>query len=253
MKLYLSIVIPAYNEEKNLKKGVLREVSDYLQSVDYQYEVVIVNDGSTDNTIALIKAFIKNKKQWRLIEASHGGKALTVMKGLLETKGEIAVFTDMDQATPLGEIENFFPKFARSMPAGRQEYDIVIGSRHGRSGAPLIRQLMAWGFATLRNLLLGLPFIDTQCGFKAFTKNARQKVFSKMIKEWERARATGAAVNAGFDVEALFLAKKMGFKIAEVPVNWHYVGTQRVELIKDSLDAVKDMLRIRWNDLTGKY
>ncbi len=248
----LSIVIPAYNEERNLKRGVLNEVVDYLQDVDFSYEVVIVDDGSSDKTVELVEKFIKGKGEWKIIKAPHSGKAKTVMRGLLDAKGEVAVFTDMDQATPLNQIENFFPKFfAKGGPASG--WDIVIGSRHGRAGAPFLRKLTAWGFAFLRNIILGLPFQDTQCGFKAFNEKSRKEVFGKMMGEWEKARVEGAAVNAGFDVEALFLAKKMGFKIAEVPVDWHYVGTKRVNLIKDSMEAIKDMLRVRWNDLTGKY
>lgn len=246
MKIKLSIIIPAYNEAKNIKNGVLNLVSEYLKEVDYTYEVIIVDDGSLDKTAEEVEQLIKEKKNWRFIKAEHGGKALTVMGGLMEAKGEIAVFTDMDQATPLNQIEKFFPKFS----AG---HDIVIGSRHGREGAPLSRKLTAWGFAFFRNIILGLPFSDTQCGFKAFNKVSRETVFKKMKNNWEKSKVSGAAVNAGFDVEALFLAKKLGFKIAEVPVEWHYVGTKRVNLLKDSLEAVKDMLRIRWNDLTGKY
>lgn len=246
MKIKLSIIIPAYNEAKNIKNGVLNLVSEYLKGVDYTYEVIIVDDGSLDKTAEEVEQFIKEKKNWRFIRADHGGKALTVMRGLMEAKGEIAVFTDMDQATPLNQIEKFFPKFSEGL-------DIAIGSRHGREGAPALRKLTAWGFASLQNIILGLPFTDTQCGFKAFNEKSRQEVFGKMMGEWKKQKAAGAAVNAGFDVEALFLAKKLGFKIAEVPVEWHYVGTKRVNLLKDSLEAVKDMLRIRWNDLIGKY
>lgn len=246
MKIKLSIIIPAYNEAKNIKNGVLNLVSEYLKGVDYTYEVIIVDDGSLDKTAEEVEQFIKEKKNWRFIRAEHGGKALTVMRGLMEANGEIAVFTDMDQATPLNQIEKFFPKFSDGL-------DIAIGSRHGREGAPALRKLTAWGFAVLRNIILGLPFADTQCGFKAFNEKSRKEVFEKMMGEWEKQKARGAAVNAGFDVEALFLAKKLGFKIAEVPVEWHYVGTKRVNLLKDSLEAIKDMLRIKWNDLTGKY
>ena len=242
----LSVVIPAYNESQNLKKGALDEVKNYLEDQSYGYEVLIVDDGSTDDTVKQVKEQIKGQDNFRLIENLHGGKALTVMSGILSAVGEVAVFTDMDQATPISEIEKFLPKFAGG-------YDIVIGSRTGRRGAPILRKLTAWGFATLRNLMLGLPFTDTQCGFKAFNRVSREAVFPFMLEEWKRVGVKGAAVNAGFDVEVLFLAKKKDFKIAEVGVNWHYVGTKRVQLIRDSLDAIKDMLRIRWNDIRGRY
>lgn len=243
---YLSIVIPAYNEEANLKKGVLDEVWGYLKKIDYSYEVLIVDDGSSDNTLELIGKFIKGKNNFKLIKNSHGGKALAVMTGLLSAKGEIALFTDMDQATPLSEVGKFFPKF-------NEGYDIVIGSRRGRKGAPILRKLTAWGFAILRNIILGLPFPDTQCGFKAFNRKSREAIFPNLKSQWEAMKARGAAVNAGFDVETLFIARKSGFKIAEVDVNWHHVGSERVQIIKDSLDAIRDMLRIRWNDWMGKY
>ena len=135
----LSIIIPAFNEEKNIKKGVLEEVENYLKDLDYSYEVIIVDDRSTDNTATLVEKFINGKNSWRLIKAGHGGKALTVMKGMLEAKGKIALFTDMDQATPLDQVEKFFPEFEKGN-------DIVIGSRHGREGAPILRKLTAWGF-----------------------------------------------------------------------------------------------------------
>ncbi len=245
-KTKLTVVIPAYNESKNLKTGVLDQVYDYLKTVDYNYEVLIVDDGSTDSTKSIVSEQIKGKKGFKLVENPHGGKALTVMTGMLKAEGEIAVFTDMDQATPIGEIEKFFPEFEKGV-------DIVIGSRQGRKGAPLIRKLMATIFATLRTIILGLPFSDTQCGFKAFNKASRETVFNEMRGDWEKMKAKGAAVNAGFDIEMLFIAKKNGFKIAEVPVDWHHVGTERVQVIRDSLDAIKDMLRIRFNDLKGKY
>ncbi len=243
----ISIVIPAFNEEQNLKNGVLKEVEDYLSKQNYSYEVLIVDDGSKDQTLQLIEEFIKGKSHYQLIRNNHGGKAIAVMTGMLQSNGEIALFTDMDQATPLREIEKLLPEFEKGN-------DIVIGSRKGRKGAPAIRKVMALGFSVLRTLLLGLPFRDTQCGFKAFNREATQKVFHPLLKRWRKhLKDGGAAVNAGFDVETLFLAKKIGFKIAEVPVDWHYVGTERVQAVKDSLDALQDMLKIRLNDWTGSY
>ncbi len=242
----VSIIIPAYNESANLKKGVLSEVEDYLKTIDFSFEVLIVDDGSSDDTATLVKQKIKGKENFRLIENLHGGKAYAVITGLLEAKGGIALFTDMDQATPLQEIEKFLPKFDEG-------FDIVIGLRSGRAGAPLSRKLAAWGFAFLRGIILGLPFSDTQCGFKAFNATSREAIFPKIKSEWGVLHFKGGAVNAGFDVEVLYLAKKLGFKIAEVPVNWKYVDTERVQIIKDAAAAVYDMLRIRLNDLRGKY
>ncbi len=244
--IQLSIVVPAFNEAKNLRKGVLDLLENYLMKVDFEYEVLIVDDGSTDGTVEIIKDQIKDMKNFRLIENPHSGKAVTVMTGILQAKGEIALFTDMDQATPIKESEKLLKKL-------EEGFDIAIGSRLGREGAPFIRKLSAWGFAILRNVILGLPFVDTQCGFKAFNKKSREAIFPKIIDEWKKNHAKSGAVNAGFDVETLYLAKKLGFKIAEVEVEWHYVDTERVQVVKDSIDAFFDMLKVRINDFSGKY
>lgn len=242
----LSIVIPSYNEEENLKKGVLSKVGDYLQKSKLDYEVLVVDDGSSDASVDLVKKYISKDKKFKLIQNNHGGKAIAVLTGMEKAQGEIVLFTDMDQATPINQLEKFIPKF-------EQGYDIVIGSRKGRKGAPLIRKLSASGFSILRSLILGLPFQDTQCGFKAFSKRSISKILPKIKNEWGVIHFRGGAVNAGFDVELLYLAKKYGFKVAEVPVEWSYVDTERVQIIKDAAAAIYDMLRIRLNDLLGKY
>lgn len=242
----LSVVIPAFNEERNLERGVLNEVKSYLESRKFDYELIIVDDGSTDKTKEIIRKNILHNKKFGLIENSHGGKAIAVMTGMLKASGEVILFTDMDQATPINQLDKLLLKFENG-------YDVVIGSRHGRKGAPFIRQLSAWGFSILRGIILGLPFNDTQCGFKAFTKQAVDKIIPQIENEWGVVHFKGGAVNAGFDVEVLYLAKKYGFEIAEVPVEWKYVDTERVQVVKDALAAIYDMFRIRWNDLKGKY
>lgn len=242
----LSIVIPAFNEEANLKKGCLKEVIDYLKDKDLNVEVLVIDDGSTDATARIVAQQIKNEPKFKLIKESHGGKAIAVMKGLLKSRGHVALFTDMDQATPISEIEKLLPKF-------EEGFDVVIGSRKGRKGAPLIRKLAAFGFSTLRILILGLPFKDTQCGFKAFSQKSIEEIFPLLLKRWNKAASRGSAVNAGFDVEVLYVAKKMEFKIAEVDVEWHHVGTERVQIIKDALEAAEDIIRIKLNDLLGRY
>lgn len=242
----LSVVIPSYNESPNLRKGVLKDVEKYLQSLGISFEVIVVDDGSTDDSVDLIKKQIKNNKDFKLIENKHGGKAMAVMTGMVKSEGDIILFTDMDQATPINQFEKFLPKFA-------QGYDLVIGSRVGRRGAPPVRKLAAWGFSFLRMIILGLPFKDTQCGFKAFSRKVVEKIIPRIQKEWGVVHFKGGAVNAGFDVEVLYLAKKYGFKIAEEEVEWNYVDTERVQVVKDAAAAIYDMLRIRINDLRGKY
>ena len=242
----ISVVIPAYNEERNLKRGVLDEVEDFLNKKEKEFEVIIVDDGSSDLSVEIIKKYITKGSNFKLVENAHGGKATAVMTGMQAAKGDIVLFTDMDQATPINQLEKFLPKF-------EEGFDIVIGSRTGRAGAPIFRKLAAWGFSFLRNIILGLPFSDTQCGFKAFNKKVVEKIIPKIKNEWGVLHFKGGAVNAGFDVEILYLAKKYGFKIAEVPVEWKYVDTERVQVIKDALAAIYDMFRIRINDLRGKY
>ena len=246
MKIELSVIIPAYNEEGNLKKGVLLDVENYLQKKGLNYEVIIIDDGSIDSTKELIKKYISQKKKFRLIACSHGGKAITVITGMIASEGEIILFTDMDQATPISQLDKFLPKF-------EEGFDIVIGSRSGRKGAPFIRKLSAWGFSVLRHIILGLPFEDTQCGFKAFNRRSIEEIIPKIKNEWGVLHTKTGAVNAGFDVELLYLAKKYGFRIAEMPVEWKYVDTERVQVVKDALAAIYDMLRIRINNLKGKY
>lgn len=242
----ISVVIPAYNEVANLKKGVLESVGDYLNQQKITYEVFVVDDGSSDQSVELVKKYIAKNKNFHLIQNTHGGKANAVMTGILRSSGEIVLFTDMDQATPINQLEKFIPKFDNG-------FDIVIGSRHGRAGAPALRKLSAWGFSFLRKIILGLPFEDTQCGFKAFNQESIQRIIPRIKGEWGVLHTEGGAVNAGFDVEILYLAKKYGFKIAEVGVEWNYVDTERVQVLKDALAALYDMFRIRWNDLKRKY
>lgn len=244
---YLSVVIPAYNEEQNIKKRAPFKVLSYLKKQSFTWEVVFVDDGSTDETVNLLDKFaMRGEGRVLLIKNPHQGKAATVITGMMRARGKIVLFTDMDQATPLEEVEKVIPWFHLG-------YDVVIGSRTGRKGAPLVRKLMAWGFVVLRTLVLRLPFKDTQTGFKAFTNNSAKEIFGKLKIFGRQGRIVGAAVKAGFDLELLYIARKLGFKIKEVPVEWHYQGTMRVNPLKDSIDGLKDLLRIRWYALMGKY
>jgi len=243
----LSVIIPAFNEIDNLKKGVLDSVKNYLSSQKYSYEVLIIDDGSTDGSTEFVENYSRKNPDVTLVRNNHGGKAIAVMTGLINSKGEIGLFTDMDQATPISEVEKILDGF-------NEGFDIVIGSRSGRKGAPLIRKFMAFGFSVVRTIILGLPFRDTQCGFKAFNRKSIDVIFPQLKERWKKhLKEKGAAVNAAFDVETLFLAKKQGFKIKEVKVEWHHVGTERVQVVKDSIEAVIDIFKIRLNDLLGRY
>ncbi len=243
---YLSIVIPAYNEGKNIKRGVLQDINDYLSKQEYSWEVLIVDDGSNDKTAALAESFAKKHIGFSVLKEPHRGKGGTVIAGMLAVQGEFALFMDMDQATPISEIEKFLPKF-------KNGYNVVIGSRSGRKGAPLIRKLMAYGFALLRTLILRLPFKDTQCGFKAFRKESAQEIFKRLQVFNKNTPNASASVTAGFDLEVLYIARKLGLKIAEVEVEWHHQQTERINPVKDSWEGLRDLLRVRLNALMGRY
>lgn len=247
-QIYLSVVIPAYNEETNIRLGALDKVLVYLERQKYTWEVVVVNDGSTDNTQKLLESFVKKNKGFSLINNSHQGKAATVITGMLAARGEIVLFSDLDQATPISELEKILPWFAKG-------YGVVIGSRNSRrEGAPLLRRVMARGFMLLRSFFLGLRGIaDTQCGFKAFRRQVAHDIFGRLKLYGDRRVVVGSMVTAGFDLEVLYLAQQQGYKIKEVPVEWHYVETRRVNPLKDSWQGLTDLFKIRLNAWRGLY
>lgn len=243
---YLTVIVPAYNEEANLELGVLKKIYSYLKKRPYSWEVLIVDDASKDKTVKLARSFAKKHKGFQVFEEVHRGKGGTVMSGMEKAKGEIVLFMDMDQATPINELEKVLPKIKNGA-------DVVIASRQGRRGAPLSRKAMAYGFVVLRSLILGLPYKDTQCGFKVFKKEAAKKIFSKMVVFGSLEENPSASVTAGFDLELLYIARRLGLKISEVEVEWSYKDTERVSAVKDSIEALQDMIQIRINALLGKY
>ncbi len=248
-KIALSVVIPCYDEMANLQKGVLDKVKHFLDKKKISYEVIIVDDGSTDGSVEFLKDFVKDNSDFQLIKSDHFGKAGAVTRGMLEAQGDLVLFTDMDQATPIEEINKLLPYF-------EEGYDVVIGSRGGvRKGAPWTRAIMGPGMIYLRKIIVGMPEIyDTQCGFKMFTRNAAQELFGKLtILHNGFHKIGGSNVAAGFDVELLYLAEKLEYKIKEVPVRWLYVETRRVNPIFDSLEGLRGLFKIRQNALTGVY
>lgn len=245
---YLSIVIPAYNEATNIRLGALDKVSRYIEHQTYPWEVILVDDGSDDQTGKLIDEFIENNPGFRVIHKSHQGKAAAVITGMRQGRGEIVLFTDLDQATPIDQLEKLLPWFGK-------DFDIVIGSRHTtREGAPLLRQVMARSFMIIRSVVLGISGIeDTQCGFKAFKRDVAQTIFERLKLYGQRQTVRGAKVTAGFDIEVLYLAKKLSYKIKEVSVEWHYVETRRVNPLTDSWQGLLDIINIRINSWKGLY
>lgn len=246
-EIFLSVVIPSYNEEYNLRTGVLQSVYGYLRKQEYSWEVIIVDDGSSDKTAELVERYIEGKKKMSLMKQPHRGKGPTVIAGVLKARGEIIIFTDMDQATPIDQIEKIIPLFTE------KNYDVVIGSRKGREGAPIIRKIMAYGFSILRYIFLQIPFKDTQCGFKAFKNEASREIFKRLKVFKEGGKMQGASVSAGFDLEILYIARKLGYKVIDVPVDWHHKEGTKVNPIKDSYEGLRDLLKVRINALRGMY
>jgi glycosyltransferase involved in cell wall biosynthesis len=248
-KTYLSVIIPCFNEEANLKKGILDKIDDYLKKQDYQSEVIISDDGSTDRSPQIVEEFIKHYPRFKLLKNKHAGKPFAVRAGIKKAKGKIVLFTDMDQSTPLNQVEKLLPNF-------KQGFDLVIGSRgKQRVGFSLFRQLASIIFRLTRQMILLKNIVDTQCGFKAFKNKVAKDLFSRLLIFKETKETKGWRVGA-FDVELLFIAQKQGLRIAEVLVEWQdkdiAQGKQR-KFFKESWEMFKEILRVKLNDLRGYY
>jgi dolichyl-phosphate beta-glucosyltransferase len=247
--LALSLVIPCYNEEANIQKGVLDKIGNYTRDDSRFKEVLIVDDGSSDSSRTIIKGrYLKSFPKFKLVENEHQGKAIAVITGIQKSSQDYVIFSDMDLATPIEEVEKLISK------AG-EGYDIVIGSRsHDREGAPLSRKVLAFGYILVRDIFIGLNGIkDTQCGFKLFKREVAEKIIGRLVVFRSRREVTGPSVSAGFDLEFLYLASMMGYKIKEVPVIWRHVETKRVNFINDAIETLKDILRIKYYTLRGMY
>lgn len=238
--MYLSVVIPAYNEEKRIA-STLKSIDEYLRRQNYDYEILVVSDGSKDGTVSLVKNLESEIKGLRLIDNKENhGKGYVVRHGLLEAKGDLRLFTDADNSTSIDHLDKFIPYI-------NEGYSVVIGSI-GISGhkvafgsEPIWRRILG----KLGNLfiqVMAVPGIhDTQRGFKLFTAEAVNKIFPKLtITRW------------GFDIEVLALARKFGYKIKEVPVDWKNDPNSKVGL-KAYLQVLLETVKIRWNLMTGKY
>ena len=252
MKKSVSIIIPCYNEENNLKSGVLTEVYDFLKGQNFTWEVVVCNDESTDNSLKLVKEFVSKHKGFRVLDLPHGGKPSAVWGGIKEAKYPIILFTDMDQSTPLKELNKLLPFFD-------QGYNVVIGSRGvSREGNSLIRKIMANGFLFARRLFLLPQIIDTQCGFKAIKTDLAKKIFPNLQFFKDKTDKKGWRVSA-FDVELLFMAQKWGNKIKEVDVDWKNEdlsttkGDNNTRFKKESKQMIQEIIRVKRNDLQGVY
>ncbi len=248
---YLSLIIPAYNEGTRLG-ATLRMVTDYLGSQTYRWELLVVDDGSDDETLPLARAFAADHASLpvRVIGNPHRGKAYAVRTGVLAARGKVVGFTDADLATPIDTLAAAIDRFA----AGA---DVVIGSREGpgavRRDEPAYRHLMGRVFNGLVQII-ALPGIqDTQCGFKFMRGPVARKLFAVTHLYDEQSAAPQGPAVTGFDVELLYLARRHGYRIAEVAVVWQYVSESKVNPLRDTLRNLRDLLLVRANSLRGRY
>ena len=239
MELYLSVVIPAYNEERRIGK-TLAKFRRYFDAQNYAYEVIVSDDGSSDTTREIVNIIAEGWPQLRLLTASYNqGKGAVVKRGMLSARGQYVLFADADNATPIEELEKFWPYI--------KTYPIVFGSRYCFGAQVHIAQARhRIILSRLSNLLIrtmAVPGVwDTQCGFKLFERNAGQNIFANV-------RLT----RFGFDIEAFAIARQLGYQFKEVGINWYNDFDTRVRTGREALRTLRDLFKITWNKLHGKY
>ena len=237
----LSVIIPAYNEEKRLPK-TLEDINDYLVNQEYDYEILVVNDGSKDKTADAVEDLKSEIANLKLIDnKKNNGKGFVVRQGMLNAGGEYRLFTDADNSTSIEQIEKMWPEFEKGA-------DVVIGSRDIRGAfldppQPWVRHIiLGEGFKLFRKLVIGLWEVqDTQCGFKCLRKKAAEDVFPKCKID-----------RFSFDAEILVIAKKLGYQIKEIPVHWKNDPDSKVKF-KSILKMALDLFKIRRNLIARKY
>ena len=238
--MYLSVIVPSYNEEKRIS-NTLFDIDRYLSRQQYDYEIIVVSDGSKDKTAQAVKELQPKIKNLKLIDNKENhGKGYVVRQGLLEAKGEYRLFTDADNSTPISEVEKMEPFF-------REGFDIIIGSRDIKGALitnpqPFYRKTLGNIFNLMVQIVVGLWGIwDTQCGFKALSAEAAKNIMTKCkIDRW------------AFDPEILAVGKKLGYKIKEVPVIWNNDIESKVKL-RSTFKMALDLFVIRWNLIRGIY
>jgi glycosyltransferase involved in cell wall biosynthesis len=236
----LSIVIPAYNESARIEQALDRVLTCVAER-DWNAEVLVVDDGSTDSTAAIVQHWMISHPNLQLIHnEGNRGKGYSVRNGLLQATGQIVMFTDADLSSPIEEAERLFA-------ALNDGADVAIGSRwldkqRQTIHQPLYRRFFGRCFNLVTRVMMGLPYKDTQCGFKAFKHDAAQTIFRlQTIERW------------GFDPEILFIARKLKYKVVEVPVTWGHDERSRISYLKDGMKMLEEIFEIRTNSLRGRY
>ncbi|RRR75125.1 MAG: glycosyltransferase family 2 protein [Candidatus Viridilinea halotolerans] len=241
----LSIVIPAYNEARRLPT-TLATIRAYLEAQPYAAEVLVVDDGSSDATAKVAAAY----PGVTVLQRDHRGKGFAVRAGALAAQGSFVLLCDADLAVPIEE----WSRFESYLRTGD---DVVIGSREGvgatREGEPWYRHVMGRVFNHIIALVALRGINDTQCGFKAMSREVAQDLFRRVRIYGDDAPVVHGAAVTAYDVELLFLARKAGYRIREVPVPWQYGTETKVNPVRDSLRNLRDVLQVRWNDLRGRY
>jgi len=240
-EIYLSVIIPAHNEEKRLPK-TLEDIGVYLSRQNYFSEIIAVDAGSIDRTQEIIRERMKQVSNLRLLEVKNcQGKGQAIREGMAVAQGSFRLFTDADNSTSIDQVEKMLPYF-------RQGYDVVIGSRDIKGAVlnppqPFLRKMiLGRGFRLLRKLIIGLWSIqDTQCGFKCFSQKASLDIFPKIT-----------IMGFSFDAEVLVLAKKFGYKIKEIPVVWVNDLNSKVKP-GDIVKMLLELLKIKLNSIMGSY
>lgn len=240
MSTKLSVIVPCYNEQTRFQKG-FSHYNSYFKKQKYPWELILVNDGSNDKTLEIMKSHARANKNIKIITYSKNhGKGYAICQGIKAAKGKYALFTDLDHSVPIKTVASFFPYFEKG-------YQVVIGSRRVAGAKILvhqhiIRETLGRGFTLLVRLLIDWRILDATCGFKAFEGSVAKKIFDKItVYDW------------AFDAEILFIAKKLKLKLAQAPVSWSDVRGTKVSLKKDIIRSLIGLLKIRASDLLGKY
>jgi dolichyl-phosphate beta-glucosyltransferase len=235
---FLSIIIPAHNEEARLP-DTLRQVLAFAERQEYLMDVIVVENGSTDRTFQIARDFIANHAQFRVLQNTQKGKGRAVRQGMLAAQGEFRFMCDVDLSMPIEEINRF-------LPPTREDYDVAIASRETpgavRHGEPYHRHFVGRIYNGLIRFIALPGLQDTQCGFKCFRGRVAEELFRRQtLMGWS------------FDVEILFIARQLGYKIVELPIHWYYNPHSKINVVRDSLKMGVDLLTIRVNNLRGVY